>query len=105
MNGERFQHCIDNLYAIVEEQEPEVPVIVLNNAPVHNGVVCEATIRKLPAYSPFLYVIENCLSVFKLKLRETLRKPQIVQGLTVVPHVIAIEHCLRVPPSWKIRKL
>ena len=57
MNGERVPHFIDNLHAILEEQEPEIPLIVLDNAPVHNGVVRETTINKLPAYSPFLNAI------------------------------------------------
>ena len=46
--------------------------------------------KKWPACSPFLNAIENYFTVFKLKFRETLCEPQIVQLLAVVLHGITI---------------
>ena len=63
INGEQFQHFIDNLHAILEEQEFGILVIVLDN--VHNSIMCKTTNKKLPASLPFLNTIENCFSAFK----------------------------------------
>ena len=50
-------------------------VVIMDNAPVHNGIVEEfpaMTIKMLPPYSPFLNPIENCFSVFKTFLKQYL---------------------------------
>ena len=49
----------------------------------------------LPAYSPFLNPIENCFSVFKLKVRATLPEEAVVHRLAEIPAgVSGAEHRL-----------
>ena len=98
MTGQRFQHYLDNLDQILRDTEAVNPVIVLDNAPVHRGAVCgEALVKFLPAYSPFLNPIENCFSVFKLKLREVLREDQVMNRISAVPAGVSVtEHRIRV---------
>ena len=63
----------------------------MDNAPVHRGALCgEARIKFLPAYSPFLNPIENCFSIFKMKVRETLLEDDTVQRLVAVPPAVAV---------------
>ena len=53
--------------------------------------------KYLPPYSPFLNPIENCFSVFKLKLREVLREEVTVNRLLDMPVGISVaEHRLEV---------
>ena len=98
MTGQRFQHYLDNLDQILRDTEAVNPVIVLDNAPVHRGAVCgEALVKFLPAYSPFLNPIENCFSVFKLKLREVLCEDQVMNRISAVPAGVSVtEHRIRV---------
>ena len=98
MTGQRFQHYLDKLYQILRDTDAVNPVIILDNAPVHRGAMCgDALVKYLPAYSPFLNPIENCFSVLKLKLRETLRQDQVKERIATVPAGIsAAEHWIRV---------
>ena len=65
---------------------------------MHRGAVCgEALVKFLPAYSPFLNPIENCFSVFKLKLREVFREDQVMNRISAVPAGVSVtEHRIRV---------
>ena len=98
MTGERFRVFMDNLAMLLQLMNAPNPAIVLDNAPVHRGATCgDAIVKFLPAYSPFLNPIENCFSVLKSKLREELRKDEIVQELTQCPPDISrAEHRIRV---------
>lgn len=59
VNGERFQHFMDNLESVLRSTEVMNPVLVMDNAPIHNGSSCgEFPIRRLPAYRPFLILLK-----------------------------------------------
>lgn len=73
VNRDRFKDFLDNLGAVLGE-EFDVS-IVMDNAPIHNGVEMDAEnhqIIKLPAYSPMLNPIENAFSSVKSAVKQML---------------------------------
>ena len=100
MTKDRYQHFLDNLEHVLISSGAAMPqvTVVMDNAPVHNGAACEdAEVKYLPPYSPFLNPVENCFSVFKLKLREVLREEIVVDRIADVPvGISAAEHRLQV---------
>ena len=100
MTAVRFQHFMDNLAHILDNLGADLGdvAVVLDNASVHNHADCAAAeVKKLPPYSPFLNPIENCFSVFQLKVKEMLRQPAVVERIGAVPAGISVlEHRMSV---------
>lgn len=72
VTGDTFKHFMVSLDVVIGGSNS---VVIMDNAPVHNGVIEEfpaMTIKMLPPYSPFLNPIENCFSVFKNFLKQYL---------------------------------
>lgn len=66
---------IDFMTSLVAVLGEERPVVIMDNAPIHNGIqgyFPHLQVKYLPAYSPFLNPIENCFSVFKSHLKHYL---------------------------------
>ena len=64
---EIFSDFIASLSAIIADARP---ILVLDNAPIHNGIATvypKLNFKFLPPYSPCLNPIENCFSVFSLR--------------------------------------
>ena len=79
----------------------ENATIILNNTSAPRGALIESNdaqiqLRFLLAYSPFLNLIENVLSVFKKKLRSLLREDSICNRIATVSALISVvEHLIR----------
>lgn len=72
VNGETFKQFMVSLEVIIGGSNS---VIIMDNAPVHRGIIEEfpaLKIKMLPPYSPFLNPIENCFSVFKTFIKQYL---------------------------------
>ena len=67
---ETFNGFMNSLSMFLEDQ---VLTVIMDNAPVHNGVqeiYPDIQVKYLPPYSPFLNPIENCFSVFKSYVKQ-----------------------------------
>lgn len=74
VNGPRFGYFLDNLGRVIGDFDV---VIVMDNAPVHNGAEMDNqrhAIRKLPPYSPMLNPIENCFNCVKSNVKRGLNE-------------------------------
>ena len=72
VNKQAFNHFLASLEAILGDEET---VIIMDNAPVHNGmqeIYPNLHLKYLPPYSPFLNPIENCFSVLKNYMKHRL---------------------------------
>ena len=95
VNAERFDAFLQNLERIADNFNV---VVVMDNAPVHNGAQMDQddhVIKKLPPYSPMLNPIENCFSYIKANVKRKLnvrmaeitdRRAAAAAGVTLVQH-------------------
>jgi len=95
VNGARFDTFLQNLETIADDFNV---VVVMDNAPVHNGAQMDQdghVIKKLPPYSPMLNPIENCFNCVKADVKRKLnvrmheivdRRAAAVAGVTLVQH-------------------
>ena len=95
VNAQRFDTFLQNLERIIGDFNV---VVVLDNAPVHNGAQMDEDghfLKRLPPYSPMLNPIEGCFSSIKANVKRNLnaRMHEIVDrgaaaaaGLTLVQH-------------------
>ena len=109
MTKERYQCFLDNLEHVLRTTGAVMNdvAMVMDNAPVHNGATCgDVAVKFLPPYSPFLNPIENCFSLFKVKLREVLREEAVISQIVNVPIGISVaEHRLQVLQSEAVKIL
>ena len=73
---EVFGNFIFQLEVILED---ELAVLIMDNAPIHNGLETECPnlqIKFLPPYSPFLNPIENSFSVLKSAIKQHLQRSE-----------------------------
>ena len=107
MTSLKFQHFLDNLEVILEEQNA---ILIMDNAPVHNNAAIGGLneVKKLPPYSPMLNPIENPFSVLKFAVKAKLNEPHTQQrifnrqeaaqlGRTLVEHRLTILRDIIVP--------
>lgn len=72
VNKDIFKDYFTSLDVVIGEEDC---VILMDNAPCHNGiseVFSDRAIRYLPPHSPFLNPIENCFSAIKARLKHSL---------------------------------
>ena len=107
MTSLKFQHFLDNLEVILEEQNA---ILIMDNAPVHNNAAIGGLneVKKLPPYSPMLNPIENAFSALKFAVKAKLNEPHTQQrifnrqeaaqlGWTLVEHRLTILRDIIVP--------
>ena len=75
MNADRFEDFITQLLQHIQGDSS----FIMDNAPAHNqahNIQVPHGIRviKLPPYSPFLNIVENCFSVWKAALKRDLER-------------------------------
>lgn len=82
---DRVNTFLFNLQHIAGEDQGVV--VVMDNAPVHNGVEMEPPheVKKLPAYSPFLNPIEHAFSSIKAHVKAALNQPAIAADVLNPP--------------------
>ena len=76
VNKEVFSSFIYQMEVILED---EPAVLIMDNAPVHNGISTDCPnleIKFLPRYSPFLNPIENSFSVLKSTIKRHLQRDE-----------------------------